>query len=107
MAQQATEFFKDLFSRATVMGEFVHAMRTTFIVAIVVLAVGSLVALLIRNHVTAPAAARTESVAGETGLLMAEAREPLAEGDLVQEDWKERSGKENPSTEVPRSDSAA
>ena len=38
-------------SSMTNMGEFVHAMRTTFIVAIVVLAVGSLVALLIRSHV--------------------------------------------------------
>jgi hypothetical protein len=51
MVQQVTDFFKELFSRATIMGEYVHAMRTTFIVAIVVLAVGSLVALLIRNHV--------------------------------------------------------
>ena len=51
MVQQVTNFFKDIFSRATIMGEYVLAMRTTFIVAIVVLLVGALVALLIRNHV--------------------------------------------------------
>ena len=71
MVQQVTDFFKDLFSRATIMGEYVHAMRTTFVVAIAVLAVGSLVALLVRNHVAKKAAA------------------PSSERDLLQEDGEE------------------
>ena len=68
-----------LFSRATIMGEFVHAMRTTFIVAIVVLAVGSLVALLIRSHVAIKAVPAQEGPLEEAGLAMAEACEPLVE----------------------------
>ena len=46
-------------------------MRTTFVVAIAVLAVGSLVALLVRNHVAKKAAA------------------PSSERDLLQEDGEE------------------
>ena len=40
-----------LFGREAIMGEFVRAMQTTFLVATAVLLVGALVALLIRNHV--------------------------------------------------------
>jgi EmrB/QacA subfamily drug resistance transporter len=74
MVQQVTQFFQDLFSRATIMGEFVHAMRTTFIAAIIALVVGSIVALLIRNHVPAPAAVPTaEEALLSAGAVQAEA----------------------------------
>jgi EmrB/QacA subfamily drug resistance transporter len=89
MVQQVTDFFKDLFSRATIMGDYVQAMRTTFIVAIVVLLVGSLVALLIRSHVAKKVVVVDEGPAEEAGLAIAEACEPLVEGDLLQEDRQE------------------
>jgi hypothetical protein len=55
---QAADLLREIFSRDLIMGEFVHAMKTTFLASMVVLVAGSLVALLIRSHVTkAPAPA--------------------------------------------------
>ena len=67
MVQQVTDFFKDIFSRATIMGEYVQAMQATFMVAIVVLLLGAAVALLIRNHVAERAEAAEEGSPKEAG----------------------------------------
>lgn len=45
MREQIGEFFRELFSMDFLMGEFAHAMRTTYICSIVLMLVGALVAL--------------------------------------------------------------
>lgn len=47
----ALEDFENLFTRELFMGDFVHAMRTTILMAILVLLSGAVLALLIRSHV--------------------------------------------------------
>ena len=54
---QAVDLLNEIFSRDLIMGEFVHAMRTTFLASTAVLLVGSVVALLIRSHVKSAAPA--------------------------------------------------
>ncbi len=49
---QALAFFQKLFSREFFMEQFARAMRTTILVAIIILPVGAVLALLIRSHVT-------------------------------------------------------
>lgn len=51
---QAADLLREIFSRDLIMGEFVHAMKTTFFASMIVLVAGSAVALLIRSHVTRP-----------------------------------------------------
>jgi MFS family permease len=48
---QAVEFFKSLFSRDFIMGEFVHAMRTTYMVSIVLVLVGALLCLAVSGRI--------------------------------------------------------
>lgn len=48
---QAVEFFKGLFSKEFIMGEFVHAMRTTYVVSIVLVLVGALLCLAVSGRV--------------------------------------------------------
>jgi EmrB/QacA subfamily drug resistance transporter len=48
---QALDLLREIFSRDLIMGEFVRAMQTTFLVSMVVLLMGSVVALFIRSHV--------------------------------------------------------
>ena len=52
---QVADLVREIFSRDLIMGEFVRAMKTTFLASMIVLVVGSLVALLIRSHVAKPA----------------------------------------------------
>ena len=51
---QVADLVREIFSRDLIMGEFVRAMKTTFLASMIVLVVGSLVALLIRSHVAKP-----------------------------------------------------
>jgi len=48
---QAAALLQELFSRDLIMGEFVSAMKTTFLASMMVLVAGSVIALLIRSHV--------------------------------------------------------
>lgn len=48
MADQATAFFKDLFSVDLVMGEFARAMRTTYVLSVILMVIGALLALVVR-----------------------------------------------------------
>lgn len=52
MVEQVKAFFADLFSRTLMLGEFVKAMQTTFLVSMVVLVCGAaLAAVFLRSHV--------------------------------------------------------
>jgi len=48
VADQATAFFKGLFSVDFIMGEFARAMRTTYVLSVVLMVVGALLALSVR-----------------------------------------------------------
>ena len=50
-ATQVTAFFKDLFNVNFLMGEFAHAMRTTYFFSIVLMIVGALLALAVSGRV--------------------------------------------------------
>ena len=83
MVEQMKSFFTDLFSREVILGEFVRAMQTTFLVSLVVL----LMRLWARrgpyaSHVSrAPVAASVDE--GESRLAVAEAGDPLVDGGLA------------------------
>jgi len=51
MADQVAAFFKDLFSMDFIMGEFAHAMRTTYVFSIALMIVGALLALAVRGRI--------------------------------------------------------
>jgi EmrB/QacA subfamily drug resistance transporter len=51
---EVVDIFRELFGRELLLQEFVQAMRTTVVIAVVVLLLGALVALVIRSHVAAP-----------------------------------------------------
>ena len=51
VAEQVTGFFKDLFSLDFIMGEFAHAMRTTYFFSIVLMIVGGLLALAVSGRI--------------------------------------------------------
>jgi len=94
--QQAVDYMKNLFSADFFMGEFARAMRTTMVVAVLILAVGALLALLISNHVQQRTAGMEEAREGgparEAGLCLAEGAEPLAEGELLVAEAEEEAG---------------
>lgn len=83
---QALDFFKNLFSREFFMEEFAHAMRTTILVSIFILFAGSLLALLIKSHVARPERAHATGHVEEAFECLAEACEPMAEGELIEAD---------------------
>jgi EmrB/QacA subfamily drug resistance transporter len=51
VADQATMFFRDLFSLDNIMSEFARAMRTTYLFSIVLVLAGAILALLIRGSI--------------------------------------------------------
>ena len=50
MQSQVTAFFKDLFNMDYIMGEFTHAMRTTYVVSIILMLVGAALALFVSGR---------------------------------------------------------
>lgn len=73
VADQVTDFFRDLFNIDFLLGEFAHAMRTTYFFSIILMVVGGLLALAVSGRIkkkrTASAApadapADREAVAG-------------------------------------------
>jgi mannose/fructose/N-acetylgalactosamine-specific phosphotransferase system component IID len=59
VADQVKAFFKDVFSMDSIMSDFAHAMRTTYLVSIGLVCVGAGLALVVRNR------ARSQEVAPE------------------------------------------
>jgi EmrB/QacA subfamily drug resistance transporter len=51
MQQQVVAFFKDLFSPDYLFGEFTHAMRTTYLVSIILMLVGAGLALFVSGRI--------------------------------------------------------
>ena len=56
-----TTFFKDLFSKDFIMGEFAHAMRMTYFFSITLMAVGALLALGVSGRIKKKRAAAQAS----------------------------------------------
>jgi EmrB/QacA subfamily drug resistance transporter len=48
---QAVDFFRELFSKDFIMGQFVHAMRTTYLVSIILVLVGAGLCLAVSGHI--------------------------------------------------------
>jgi EmrB/QacA subfamily drug resistance transporter len=71
VATQVTDFFRDLFSMDFIMGEFAHAMRTTYLFSIILMVVGALCALAVRGQVkkkraaSAPASGAADPAASQ------------------------------------------
>jgi MFS family permease len=51
MQQQVIAFFKDLFNPDYIMGEFAHAMRTTYLASIILMLVGAALALFVSGRI--------------------------------------------------------
>lgn len=50
MAEQVAAFFRDLFSLEVILGEFVRAMRTTYLVSIVLVLLGAAISLAVKGR---------------------------------------------------------
>ena len=51
VAGQVADFFRDLFSMDFIMGEFAHAMRTTYLFSVIIMVVGALLATAVSARV--------------------------------------------------------
>ncbi len=51
MPDQVIAFFKDLFGLDYIMGEFARAMRTTYLVSIVLMVIGAALALFVSGRI--------------------------------------------------------